>query len=59
MEDGQEDNLSELEEASELQELVSRVITTSGRDASTVLPRYKQIVRHCCRLRATPMPLAH
>jgi hypothetical protein len=45
MEDGAEDGLFELEEAGELQDLVSRVLSSGGRDAASVLPRYKQIVR--------------
>jgi hypothetical protein len=45
MEEAGEDGPFELEEAGELQALVARVLTSGGRDAAAVLPRYKQIVR--------------
>ncbi|GBF90082.1 tubulin-folding cofactor D [Raphidocelis subcapitata] len=44
MEEPAEDSLLELEEAAELQEIVSRVVSSRGRDAGAVLPRYKQIL---------------
>ena len=50
--DDHEDNLLEVEEAQELQDIVSRVVASGGRAAAAALPRWRQIVsRRLFRLR--------